>query len=66
MPKKRRSFLDPNTFLKTEQLIGGIDFLKMVQSSCYFRRWKRLSDHHGCSSKKIIEDTIVDEFSGLS
>jgi prolyl oligopeptidase len=63
---KEEVFLDPNTFLKTELPLGGIDFFK-DGSKAILRRWKTKSNHHGCLSKKIIEDTIVDvKFSGLS
>jgi prolyl oligopeptidase len=35
---KEEIFLDPNTFLKTEQLLGGIDFQKTVQKYMPFLR----------------------------
>jgi prolyl oligopeptidase len=60
---KEEVFLDPNTFLKTEQLLYGIDFLKIKSSLCHFEGgsdWRKVIIMDALS-KKIIEDTIVDK-----
>jgi prolyl oligopeptidase len=48
---KEEIFLDPNTFLKTEQLLGGIDFQRRFKSSMPFLRV-------GSDWRKVIMDAL--------